>query len=98
MHAKSSTQTRHEHIAYEGITMTDLAPSTSSRPQRLYQALAITGIAVGIFVIAAGLYFLIARPGCCDSMNMGKDKMMEQPMDMPSMSPMPGASVPAPTP
>lgn len=78
--------------------MTDLAHSASSRPQRLYQALAITGIAVGIFVIAAGLYFLIARPSCCDSMNMSKTKMMEQPMDMPSMSPMPGAPTPAPAP
>ena len=84
--------------------MTDLALSTSSRPQRLYQALAITGIAVGIFVIGVGLYFLIARPGCCAFMNMGNNRMMEQPMDKPSMSPMPGmsqmpgASVPAPTP
>ena len=84
--------------------MTELAPSTSRRPQRLFQALAITGIAVGIFVIGVGLYFLIARPGCCDSMNMSNDRMMEQPMDMPAMSSMPGmpsgpgASVPAPAP
>ena len=84
--------------------MTELAPSTSSQPQRLYQALAITGIAVGIFVIAVGLYFLIVRPSCCESMNMSNNKMMEQPMDMPSMSPtpgmspMPGVPVPAPTP
>ncbi len=84
--------------------MTDLAPSTSGRPPRLYQALAITGIAVGFFVIAVALYFLIARPSCCASMNMGNNRMMEQPMDMPSMSPMPGMSsmpgapLPAPTP
>lgn len=40
--------------------MTDTA-TTSNRPNRLYQALAITGIAVGIFVIAIGLYFMIVR-------------------------------------
>lgn len=81
--------------------MTEVTTSAGSRPQRLYQALAITGIAVGIFIIAAGLYLLIARPSCCDSMKMGSNKMMEQPMNAPSMSPMPGmptASVPAPTP
>jgi len=82
--------------------MTEIAPTAGTRPQRLYQALAITGIAAGIFIIAAGLYLLIARPSCCDSMNMGSNKMMmEQPMNAPSMSPMPGmptASAPAPTP
>lgn len=81
--------------------MTEIAPTAGTRPQRLYQALAITGIAVGIFVIAAGLYLLIARPSCCDFMNMGSNKMMEQPMNAPSMSPMPAmptASAPAPTP
>lgn len=81
--------------------MTEIASTPAIRPQRLYQALAITGIAVGIFVIAAGFYLLIARPSCCDSMNMGGNKMMEQPMNAPSMSPMPGMptpSVSAPTP
>lgn len=81
--------------------MTETAPTAGTRPQRLHQALAITGIAVGIFVIAAGLYLLIARPSCCDFMNTGGNKMMEQPMNAPSMSPRPGiptASVPAPKP
>ncbi|QEM45712.1 hypothetical protein [Mycolicibacterium grossiae] len=80
--------------------MTEIAPR-GTRPQRLYQALAITGIAVGISVIVAGLYLLVARPSCCDYMNMGRNTMMEQTMNAPSMSPMPGmptASAPAPTP
>jgi hypothetical protein len=104
MNSELARKSDPRQITYEGITMTELAPSTSNRLQRLYQALAITGIAVGFFVIAVGLYFLIARPGCCDSMNMSDNKMMEQPMDMPSMSPMPGTSpmpgapVPAPIP
>jgi hypothetical protein len=79
----------------------EIAPTAGHQPHRLYQALAITGILVGMFIIAAGLYLLIARPSCCDSMNMGSNKMMEQPMNAPSMSPMPGmptASSAAPTP
>ena len=77
------------------------AVSTPNRSHRLYHVLAITGIAVGIFIIAAGLYLLIVGPGCCDSMNMKSMEMMEQGMDMPSqpsMSPMPTMPVPTPTP
>lgn len=75
--------------------MTDTIATTSNRPNRLHQILAITGIAVGIFVIVAGSYFLIARQGC--GMDMSNMKMMEQRMDMPSMSGMPSVS-PMPTP
>lgn len=38
------------------------AVSTPNRSHRLYHVLAITGIAVGIFIIAAGLYLLIVGP------------------------------------
>lgn len=78
--------------------MTDTIAATSKRPDRLYQILAITGIAVGIFVILAGSYFLIARPGC--GMDMSNMKMMDKSMDMPSMSPMPPmpSMSPMPTP
>lgn len=52
--------------------MTDTAPATTSmtppRTRWLYPAFAITGIAVGIFVIAAGLYLLFAHPNCCGGM------------------------------
>ena len=49
--------------------MTDTIATTPNRPHRLYQALAVTGIAVGLFIIAAGLYVFIAKPGFCGSMN-----------------------------
>jgi len=80
--------------------MTDTVPTTPNSSHRLYHVLAITGIAVGVFVIAAGLYLLIANPSC--PMNMSDMKMMEQRMDMPSISPMPSMSPipngPVPTP
>ncbi|MGH3522278.1 MAG: hypothetical protein ACRDU4_05490 [Mycobacterium sp.] len=53
--------------------MTDTAPTatTPTWTRWLYPLLAATGIAVGIFIIAAGLYLLIAHPGshkdCCEA-------------------------------
>lgn len=48
--------------------MTVTAPTNQNRPHWLYQTLAIVGITVGIFVIAAGLYLLLvprpAAPAC----------------------------------
>ncbi|MCV7399283.1 hypothetical protein H7K24_03840 [Mycobacterium fragae] len=99
--------------------MTDTASTTSTSPpptpgwtRWLYPILAITGIAVGIFVIAAGLYLLFAQPSGCHMMkadppptqsndccaSMMKD--MKMPMtNMPSMPPRPGMpSMPMPTP
>lgn len=92
--------------------MTDTASTTSSTPTTpswtrwLYPILAITGIAVGIFVIVAGLYLLFAQPSGCHSMmkadppaTQSKDccasmmKDMKMPMEnMPSMSPMPAVT------
>lgn len=48
--------------------MTVTAPTTPNRSHWLYQALAIVGIAVGIFIIAAGMYLLIFPPPCCAGM------------------------------
>ncbi|WP_156452814.1 hypothetical protein [Mycobacterium gordonae] len=84
--------------------MTDTTPATASRPaptRWLYATLALTGIAVGIFVIAAGVYLLFfqsgsgnpAQPDCCKAMEADMKKMMADPnMPMnkpaaPSMSP-----------
>jgi hypothetical protein len=89
--------------------MTDTAATTSPRTPTtptwtrwLYPILAITGIAVGIFVIFAGIYLLFAQPSGCHPMMkadppaQSKDccasmmKDMKMPMEnMPSMSPMP---------
>jgi hypothetical protein len=81
--------------------MTDTAPTTP--PTRtwtrwLYPTLAVTGIAVGIFVIVAGAYLLFvhpssghsAQPDCCKSMEADMKKMMDDPkmpMNKPSMPP-----------
>gem|GEM_PF-3690737 len=81
--------------------MTDTAPTTP--PTRtwtrwLYPTLAVTGIAVGIFVIVAGAYLLFvhpssghsAQPDCCKSMEADMKKMMDDPkmpMNKPSMQP-----------
>ena len=90
--------------------MTDTASTTSSTPTTpswtrwLYPILGITGIAVGIFVIVAGLYLVFFQPSGCDRMmadpppaTQSKDccasmmKGMKMPMEnKPSMSPMPG--------
>lgn len=48
--------------------MTTTAPATPQSTQRLYQALAIVGIAVGIFIIAAGVYLLTIPMPCCAGM------------------------------
>jgi hypothetical protein len=82
--------------------MTETAPAASPRPKRarwLYPTLALTGIAVGIFVIAAGVYLLFvhpssgqsAQPDCCKSMEADMKKMMgdpKMPMNQPAMPPM----------
>jgi hypothetical protein len=100
--------------------MTGTANTTSSTPTTpawtrwLNPILAITGIAVGIFVIAAGLYLLFANPSDCHSMMkadaptaQSKDccasmKADMKGMNMPPMSPMPSMSpmpnMPMPTP
>src|ERR1700735_2262275 len=70
--------------------MTETAPAASPRPKRarwLYPTLAVTGIAVGIFVIVAGAYLLFvnpssghsAQPDCCKSMEADMKKMMDDP-------------------
>lgn len=48
--------------------MTLTSPTTPLRPQWLLQILAVVGIAVGIFIIAAGVYLLIFPPPCCAGM------------------------------
>jgi hypothetical protein len=93
--------------------MTDTASTTSSSTPTapswtrwLYPILGITGIAVGIFIIGAGLYLIFAQPSDCHHMmkadapltaTQSKDccasmmKDMKMPMEnKPSMSPMPG--------
>jgi hypothetical protein len=84
------------------MTETDTAPAPP--PHRtwtrwLYPTLAVTGIAVGIFVVFAGVYLLFvhpssghsAQPDCCKSMEADMKKMMtdpNMPMNKPSMPPM----------
>jgi hypothetical protein len=86
--------------------MTDTARATSTPPAStrwLYPALAVTGIVVGIFIIAAGVYLLFGHPGsghaaqqdCCKSMDADMKKMMDDPkmpMNKPSMPAMPSMS------
>jgi hypothetical protein len=83
------------------MTETEAAPATPPhRPwtRWLYPTLAVTGIAVGIFVIAAGAFLLFvhpssghsAQPDCCKSMEADMKKMMDDPkmpMNKPSMPP-----------
>ncbi|WP_154677664.1 hypothetical protein [Mycolicibacter icosiumassiliensis] len=48
------------------VVPTPAAPAPPTWTRWLYRALAMTGLAVGIFVIAAGTYLLFfAHPGCC---------------------------------
>ena len=82
--------------------MTETAPATPRHPRLtrwLYATLAVTGIAVGIFVISAGVYLLFvhpssghsAQPDCCKSMEADMKKMMsdpKMPMNQPAMPPM----------
>jgi hypothetical protein len=89
--------------------MTDTAPVARSNPRWtrwLYPTLAVTGIAVGVFLIVAGVYLLFVQPSsghpaqqdCCKSMEADMKKMMDDPKmpmnkpSMPPMSPMPSAS------
>ncbi|OCB23445.1 hypothetical protein [Mycobacterium intracellulare] len=86
------------------MTDTTSAPAPHRAPTRwLYAALAVTGIAVGIFVIAAGVYLLFVHPSsghvaqqdCCKSMEADMKKMMDDPkmpMNKPSMPAMPSMS------
>ncbi|WP_165605692.1 hypothetical protein [Mycobacterium kubicae] len=83
-------------------------PARATAPSRtstrwLYPALAVTGIAVGIFIIAAGVYLLFVHPStshgapqnCCKSMEADMKKMMDDPkmpMNKPSMPAMPSMS------
>lgn len=75
--------------------MTVTVPAASPRAKRtrwLYPTLAVTGIAVGIFVILAGVYLLFvhpssghaSQPDCCKSMEADMKKMMGDP-DMKKM-------------
>ena len=69
--------------------MTDSTPASTPHPTGtnwLYRTLAFTGIAVGLFVIGAGLYLLFGHPGtahsaqqdCCKSMEGDMKKMMDE--------------------
>jgi hypothetical protein len=88
--------------------MTDTAPVPRPDPKRtrwLYPTVAVTGIAVGVFLIVAGVYLLFVQPSsghsaqqdCCKSMEADMKKMMDDPkmpMNKPSMPmpPMPSAN------
>ena len=48
--------------------MTVTAPTASVQSHWLYHTLAMVGIAVGIFIITAGVYLLIYPPSCCAGM------------------------------
>ncbi len=81
--------------------MTDTAPAARTNPRWtgwLYPTLAVTGIAVGIFVVFAGVYLLFVHPSsghsaqqdCCKSMEADMKKMMgdpKMPMNKPAMPP-----------
>jgi hypothetical protein len=76
-------------------------PSTPARVRWLYPALAVTGIAVGIFIIVAGIYVFFVQPNasypakqdCCTSMEGDMKKMMAdmktQMQQAPNMTSMP---------
>ncbi|WP_081286337.1 hypothetical protein [Mycobacterium asiaticum] len=89
--------------------MTDISPATPPDPtwtRWLYLTLAVSGIAVSVFVIGAGAYLLFAHPSpghsaqpdCCKSMEADMKKMMADPKmpmnnpQMPTMPPMPSMS------
>lgn len=91
-------------------TSSTSAPTTPAWTRWLYPILGVTGIAVGIFVIVAGVYLIFVQPSDCHPMmkadppaTQSKDccaammKDMKMPMEIaPNMSLMPG--MPAPTP
>jgi hypothetical protein len=100
-------------VTTETPSATPATPTNPAWTRWLNPILAITGIAVGIFIIAAGLYLLFAQSSGCHSMMadpppaaQSKDccasmmKDMKMPMEkMPSMTPMPSMpSMPTPTP
>lgn len=93
---------------------TSLSRTRGARMRWVYPILAVTGIAVGIFVVAAGLYLLFApaswhpaKKDCCASME-AKMKAMKEDMQnkpcmgstasMPSMSPAPSMPPMSPMP
>lgn len=98
---------------------TDAGPEnrTNTRPVKsrwVFPTLAITGVAVGIFIVGAGLFLLFApsswhpaKKDCCVSMEAKmktmKDDMknmpcMGSPASMPGTSPMPGMPSMSPMP
>jgi hypothetical protein len=92
-------------------TSTTPTPPTATWTRWLYPALAVTGIAVGIFIIVAGVYLVFfvhsgsmhaPKDDCCASMMKDMKMPKEQMPSMPSMSPTPGMSpmpnTPTPTP
>jgi hypothetical protein len=86
-------------------------PTTETWTRWLYPALAVTGIAVGIFIIVTGVYLVFfahsgsmhaPKDDCCASMMKDMKMPKEKMPSMPSMSPTPGMSpmpnTPTPTP
>lgn len=91
----------------QAVTDAGTTSATTTRPARtrwLYPTLAVTGITVGIFIVAAGLFMLFApsswhpAKNCCAPMEAQmktmKDDMKKMPCmgstaPIPSMSPMP---------
>ncbi|WP_196771653.1 hypothetical protein [Mycobacterium colombiense] len=88
----------------DAASITSSTPPTPTWTRWLSPALAITGIAVGIFIIVAGIYLVFWQPsGCNHMMKAGPPatqsmdccasmmKGMKMPMeDKPGMSSMPG--------
>lgn len=97
-----------QHIPDQAVTDAGTTSPTAAPPAKtrwLYPALAVTGITVGIFIVAAGLFLLFAPSSwhpakdCCApmeaQMNTMKNDMKKMPCmgstgPMPSTSPMPG--------
>ena len=89
-------------------TSTTPTPTTATWTRWLYPALAITGIAVGIFIVVAGVYLVFfahsgwggsmhaPKDDCCASMMKDMKMPKEQMPSMPSMSPTPNTPVPTP--
>ncbi|GLV12181.1 hypothetical protein MyChFU_55010 [Mycobacterium intracellulare subsp. chimaera] len=72
---------------------TSPANTCPAKTRWLYPTLAVTGIAVGIFVVAAGLFLLFAPAGwhlatndCCTSMEAKLKTMKDDMKNMPCMA------------
>ena len=88
----------------DAASTTSSTPTTPTRTRWLNPILAITGIAVGIFIIVAGIYLVFWQPSGCNHMMKADPpamqsmdccasmmKGMKMPMEnKPSVSPMPG--------